>query len=109
MQEITLHNNPLTHEGIRTLVKAVMARSERHDTVKLALHRASFCKAEAPAPIKLDEVNPDGHYSFNLSHPGERQIAIDLIRCLFPAPDPLGGSAGILQRRNESRISMGNV
>lgn len=57
-----------------------MARSEKHDNITLALHRASFCKVGVAAPIKLDEVNPDGQYLFDLAHPGERQIAMDLIR-----------------------------
>ena len=63
-----------------------MARSEKRGKVTLALHRASFCKAEVAAPIKLDEVNPDGHYSFDLGHPGERQIAMDLARCACRSP-----------------------
>jgi hypothetical protein len=33
-------------------------------------------------PINTVQVNPDGHYHFDLSHPGQRQLAQDLIMCV---------------------------
>jgi hypothetical protein len=80
LREVALHHNTLTQQGIRILLKAIMARSSRD--VAIMLQRASFAKAdESMLPVTLDQVNPDGNYILDLHHPGQRQVAIDLVKC----------------------------
>jgi hypothetical protein len=65
------------------IVSTSALQCDQEEFVRMDLQRASFCKEEfAKIPVKLDVVNPDGRYTFNLAHPGERQIAVDLIKCV---------------------------
>lgn len=71
-------------EGIRALTKAMLVRPEQ--PIALTLQHASFTKIadrghHAEQALKVDPVNPDGNYKFDLSHPAQRQVAIDLIKC----------------------------
>lgn len=72
-------------EGIRALTKAMLVRPEH--PVALALQNASFTQLgdrghHAAQALKVDPVNPDGNYKFDLAHPAQRQVAIDLIKCV---------------------------
>eukprot|EP00892_Ulva_mutabilis_P004358 jgi/Ulvmu1/2294/UM013_0141.1 len=83
LDSLLLHHNPLSQEGIRSLTRAIIAAGSR--PLRLALQHASFSKLtdagqHAQHALKLDPVNPDGNYRFDLAHPAQRQVAIDLIK-----------------------------
>lgn len=74
-------------EGIRALTKAMLTHAER--PVSLALQNASFAKTADPGhhaaqALRADPINPDGNYRFDLAHPAQRQVAIDLLKCAPP-------------------------
>jgi Leucine-rich repeat (LRR) protein len=79
LQSLRLHHNSLTQHGVRVLLLAVLLQADRDLVIEL--QGASLVKQDASSlPVVLDAANPDGTYSIDLSHPGQRQVVIDLAR-----------------------------
>jgi hypothetical protein len=80
LESIVLLHNPLTQHGVRVLCLALLAQAGRG--LEAELQGVSLVKQDAGGlPVKLDSTNPDGTYNISLDHPGQRQVAIDLIWC----------------------------